>query len=123
MPFAATGSLRDLGSFIFGDHSLKLYQQPILRTVAASGFEENRFHSAAVKLLEQQHLIGVFSAEPIRAIDQDCLQHPLTCQIAKTLQPRTIQDAPAVALILENPVFGYDVVRGCPKSERIWVEA
>jgi hypothetical protein len=40
MPFAAAGSFQDLRSFVFGDHTLELQQQLILRCCCLRGFDK-----------------------------------------------------------------------------------
>jgi len=86
MSFASTSPLSDLSPLIFGNHALKLYQQSFLGTVATGGFQKDRLCSTTAEFFEQQDLVGVFAAEPIRRIDKQSLNESLSHQISQPLQ-------------------------------------
>jgi hypothetical protein len=86
MSFASTSPLSDLRPFIFGNHALKLYQQTLLGVVTTGGFQKNRLCSTPAEFFEQQNLVGVFTAEPIRRIDKQSLNASLGHQISQPLQ-------------------------------------
>ena len=43
--FSSSASLGDLGTFVFGDHVLKLYQQLVLRRSSRRRFQKDQLHS------------------------------------------------------------------------------
>jgi len=65
MSFPAPVSLRDLCTFVFSDHSLKLNHELVLRTISGRRFQINNGNAASRKLFAQQDLIGVLTAEPV----------------------------------------------------------
>src|SRR4029077_8394577 len=81
-------ALQDLGSFVFRDHALELHQELIFRTVALRRLYEQRFHSVAGKLFEQQNLVSVLSAQSVRRVRQHNLDLSFGGQIAHTFQAR-----------------------------------
>src|SRR4029077_15232282 len=63
---ATPRALQDLCSFVFRDHALELHQELIFRTVALRRLHEQRFHSVAGKLFDQQNLGKKFLAQRAR---------------------------------------------------------
>jgi hypothetical protein len=58
------------------------------------------------KLLHEQHLIGVLSAQPIRRINQYRFDLSRCRQIAHLLQTGTDEARAAIALIFDHPFVG-----------------
>ena len=73
MPAAAPAALQDLGPLVFGDHALNLEQKIILSRAADRAVQENNLRTRTVKLIDQEHLMGVAAGEPIRSMDIDAL--------------------------------------------------
>ncbi len=91
MPLAAAGSLEDLRPFVFRDHALELYQQLILRCRCLWGLHEDSVNAMAREFFNQQDLIGIFSAQPVRCINQHRLDLTFCRKVAYPLEPRTDQ--------------------------------
>jgi len=64
---------------------------PACRNVAS---DENGLDPVAAELFDQENLIGIFSAQPIRRVDQDRLNVALGREIAQSLQPGRSSLAP-----------------------------
>jgi hypothetical protein len=62
---------------VLGDHALKLDQQALFGAVAARRFEEQGLGAAPAEFFDQQHLVGIVTAQPIGRIDQDGLHQAL----------------------------------------------
>jgi hypothetical protein len=73
MPQTTPAAFQDFGSLVFGDHSLNLEQEIILRGATDRAVQENNLRARAVKLIDQEHLMGVTAGEPIRSVDIDAL--------------------------------------------------
>ncbi len=70
MALSAAGSLKDLCPLVFGDHALELHQQLVLRSRCLWRFDENGLDTLAREFFDQQDLIGIFAAQPIRRVHQ-----------------------------------------------------
>ena len=73
MPAAAPAALQDFGPLVFGDHALNLEQEVVLSGTTDRAVQENNLRARAVKLIDQEHLMGVTAGEPVRSMDIDAL--------------------------------------------------
>ena len=112
MELAAPGSLEDLGALVLGEHTLELEQQPVFRGLGAGRLDEQNLDAGAAELLDQQHLMDVLPAQPVRRINQDGLDRSFGRQIADPLQPGADQLRAAEAVILDDPLVRHAVVAG-----------
>jgi hypothetical protein len=94
VPFSAPAALRNLRPFVFRDHALKLHQQLILRARSGRRLQEDQLHATAGKFFGEQHLIGVFAAQPVRSIDQGRSDLAFRRQVAQSFQTGPRQTAP-----------------------------
>jgi hypothetical protein len=99
MSAAAPSALQNFGSLVFGDHTLNLEQEIVLRGAADRTVQENNLRARAVKLIDQQHLMGVTAGEPVRRVDIDALDMAGSNRIPQALQRRAKQDRTTVAFI------------------------
>ena len=104
VPLTPSRALADLGFLVLGDHSLELHQEDLFGSFDPGRPHEHHFDSSPGELLEQQDLIGILAAEPIRAVHEEGIDLPLRRQIAHTLQAWTDERRAAPAIILVNPV-------------------
>ena len=112
MELAAPGPLEDLGALVLGEHTLELEQQPVFRRLGAGRLDEQNLDAGAAELLDQQHLMDVLPAQPVRRINQDRLDRSFGRQIADPLQPGADQLRAAEAVILDDPLVRHAVVAG-----------
>src|SRR3954453_8000839 len=68
---SAPTALEHLGPLVFGEHTLELEQQAVLRRVSDRAIEEDRLRASTGKLLQQQHLMRVAAGEAIRGVNVD----------------------------------------------------
>jgi hypothetical protein len=99
MSAATPAALQNFGSFVFGNHALNLEQKIILRGTADRTVQENNLRARAVKLIDQQHLMGVTAGEPVRSMDVNALDMAASNRIPQPLQRRAKQDRTTVAFI------------------------
>jgi hypothetical protein len=97
----------NLRPFVFGDHALKLQHQLIFRRVGMWRLDENGLDPVAAELFDQENLIGIFSAQPIRRVDQDRLNVALGREIAQSLQARPQQAGAAEPRVFDHPFIGH----------------
>jgi hypothetical protein len=64
---------------VLGHHALNLHQQALFGAGAARRFQENGLGAAPAEFFDQQHLVGVVTAQPIGRIDQDGFHEALGC--------------------------------------------
>jgi hypothetical protein len=117
---AAAAALSDLRPLVLGDHPLELAQQLILRGAGPLGLlREHDLDPGALELLEQQHLIGVPTREPIGRVTEQHLEAALDRQVAQALQPRAAQHGARDALVLEHQILDNEqVARGGELTQR-----
>ena len=101
VPLPATAPFKDLGTFIFCDHSLDLEQQILLGRPADVMIEEDDLHTLPLKFLHQEHLIRIIPGKAIRRVDVDSIEATGRRLVAQSFQSRTKKRAAAVALINE----------------------
>lgn len=82
MPAAAATALQYLGSLVFSDYALNLKQEIVLRGAADRAIEENNLRARAVKLVDQEYLMGVTAGQPVRRMDIDALELAASDRIA-----------------------------------------
>jgi hypothetical protein len=70
------------------------------------GFDEHSLHVVPRKLLHEQHLISILSAQPVRRINQNRFDLSRCRQIAHLLQTGTDEARAAKALIFDHPFVG-----------------
>src|SRR5262249_26091707 len=102
MAFAPSAALEDLGPLVLSDHALHLQQQVFLRGTADGVVEEDNFYPPALKLIDQEYLIGIFPGQAIGRVDIESINGPGGHLVPQALQGRTDQGAPTVALIDET---------------------
>ena len=107
VPFPPPRPFEDLGAFVLGDHALKLHQQLILGGGARRSIEEARLDPVTSELFDQQHLVGVFAAQPIRAVNQHDLDVAAGRQVTDPLQSRSFERRSAIPVVFEDPVPGH----------------
>ena len=119
VPLPPPRPFEDLGAFVFGDHALKLHQQLILGGGARRGIEEASLDPVTSELFDQQHLVGVLPAQPVRTVDEHDLDIARDRQVAHPFQSRPFERRPAIAVVLEDPVpRHFEVERRRPLDQR-----
>ena len=101
MPFAASAAFKDLGALVFGHHALDLQQQLVLGRAAQLTIEKHDLDASALKLVNQQHLIGVLARKAIRRVDIEPIHAPGGDQIPQALQGGPDQGRATIALVDE----------------------
>src|SRR5207253_9354296 len=81
MPRATARALQHLGALIFGDDALEVEQELIFGSVGLRRLGEYRLRAMAGELFDEQHLVGIFAAQPIRREYQDCLNLAFRSQV------------------------------------------
>jgi hypothetical protein len=92
-------SLQNAGPFVFGDHALNLQQQIVFSRAANRPIKEYDFNAGPAKLLNQQHLIGIPSSQPIGSVHIDPIDLATRHGIAQALQRWPSQVGAAAALV------------------------
>jgi hypothetical protein len=88
---AAPVTLGDLRALVLGDHALHLHQQRRLGILAMRGtLQKPHADTEALKLLEDQHLVGVRAREPIHTQTQNPFEDPSLGGITQAVQRRTV---------------------------------
>ncbi len=100
---AAAAAFQNIGSFVFGDHALDLQQQLVFGILADGMVEEDHVHASALKLIDQQDLVRIFTGEAIRGVHVQTFDAPDGHRIAQSLQRGPHQGYPAIPLIDEAP--------------------
>jgi hypothetical protein len=98
MPTPAPRTLQNLGPLVFGNDALNLQQELVLRCTADRPVQEHDLGAAAAKLLDQEHLVGVASRQPVRRVHVNAFDLSASHRIAQLLQrrPLKVRAAPAV---------------------------
>jgi hypothetical protein len=99
MPSTTPAALKNLGAFIFGDYTLNLEQEIILRRIADRPVQEHDFHASTPKLVDQQHLVGVTSSQAIGGMDIQTLNLAARGRIAKSFESGAHKNGAAVAFV------------------------
>ena len=92
MPTPAPRALQNLGP-----HALNLQQELVLRCTADRPVQEHDLGAAAAKLLDQEHLVGVASRQPVRRVHVNAFDLSASHRIAQLLQRRFEARAPSGA--------------------------
>src|SRR5580700_3584267 len=97
MPTPASRTLQNLGPLVFGNDALNLQQELVLRCTADRPVQEDDLGAAAAKLLDQEHLVGVASRQPVRRVHVNAFDLSARHRIAQLLQrrPLKVRAAPA----------------------------
>jgi hypothetical protein len=109
--------LQYLAALVLGDDALNLQQQIVLRRVADRAVEEYDPRPAAVKLLDQQDLMGVLACQPVWRQHIDALDIAGGHRVAQLLQRQPLKIAAAATIIhvavmrLELKAVGRDTLR------------
>src|SRR5215470_10898067 len=107
MSFASTRALQNLGAFVLRNHPLELHEQFILGRRPAWCAHKQGLDTGAGKLLDQQNLVRVSSAQAVGCVDKDSLDQAFGGKIAHTFKARADQARPAISVVLENPFSRY----------------
>jgi hypothetical protein len=103
----AAHPLGDLGALVLGDHPLELAQKLVLGRAGALGLAgEDDLHPHTLKLLEQQHLIGIAAGEPVGRVAQQYLEGALRRAVAQPLERRAGEHGAREALVAEHELLG-----------------
>ena len=87
--------------------------------LVASGVRRAGSDPVTSELFDQQHLVGVLSAQPIRTVNEYDLDVARGCQVAHPFQSRPFERRPAIAVVLEDPVpRHFEIERRRPLDER-----
>jgi len=117
---AAPVALGDLRALVFGDHALHLHEQRGLRILAERrAFEEPHLAPEPLKLLEDQHLVGVGAREPVGAQAQHAVEHAGLGGVAQAVERRAVEPRPRVAVVDEllDDLVPIGVRRGAQRLE------
>jgi len=99
MQFASPAALQNLRPFILRHDPLHLHQKLLLRLVPDRMVQERHLHPLPVQLLQQQDLIGALPRQPVRGIHVQPVDQAQRRQVPQTLQGRTHERRPAVAVV------------------------
>jgi hypothetical protein len=99
---SATAAVEDLGPLVLGDHALDLEQKFLLGGADWLVVEEDDLDSAAVKLVDQEDLIGVPPGKSVGGEDVEPVQGAGGRLVAQPLQRRADERAATVALVDEG---------------------
>ena len=112
VPLAATRPFEDLGAFVLGDHALKLHQQLILGGSARRGVEEAGLDAVTAEFLDQQHLVGVLAAQPIRTVNEHDCDVAGGRQVTDPFQSRPFERRSAIPVVFEDEMHLPESVPG-----------
>ena len=104
MPTPAPRALQNLGPLVFGNDALNLQQELVLRCTADRPVQEHDLGAAAAKLLDQEHLVGVASRQPVRRVHVNAFDLSASHRIAQLLQRRFEARAPSGARAPQDDV-------------------
>ena len=85
---SAPAALEDLCPFVLRDHSLYLHEQFIFGGLARRSMNKHRCHTAFTQLVEQQHLVRIFSSESIWTMYVEQINAAIGGTVAQTLERR-----------------------------------
>jgi hypothetical protein len=116
---AAAAALADLGPLVLSDHGLDLQQQPTLRRRIELVVQEDDFDSAALQFVDQDHLVGVISAEAVGILKIEPIDGARGCGVAQAFQARP-QDGLGGIAVVNEAEFGRDFhaigLEPCPQE-------
>ena len=107
MPLAAAGPLQDLRPLVLGDHALKLNQELILGARALRCPHKDGLDPLACELFDEQDLVRVLAAQPIRRISEDDLNLAFGSEIPHPLESRPLEYRSAKTFVFEHPLLGH----------------
>jgi hypothetical protein len=113
--FAAAVPFGDLRLLVFGDDTLHLSEQPCLRVVGVEvgGVGETDGHPESGQLVEDQHLVGVGTSQPVRRQAVDRLEQPSLGGVAQGVEPGPVQPGAGQSVVRPRFGDGYtDIVTG-----------
>src|SRR5580693_8210662 len=116
MKAATAPAFQNFSALVFGDHTLHLKQEIILRRAADRAVQKNDLSPGPTKLIDHEHLMGVTAGEPIRSVDINALDMATSNRVSQTLEGRACQNRAAVAFIdialirLEREAIGGDAL-------------
>jgi hypothetical protein len=102
LQLAAAESLSEQGSLVLGDGALDLEQELVARVFSDRPMYKDYLATGSLELLEQQHLIDVLASEAIWTEDDNQANCPVLDGITQTIQSRSVESRPAVALVQEH---------------------
>jgi hypothetical protein len=108
MQRAPAVTLDHRGPFILGPHALDLEQQSVFGAPADLAVQDNDRHAQTLALIDQQHLIGICTCQPLRRVPRETVNSPRSDQVPQPLQRWTDQGRPTGAFIQERHPLGQD---------------
>jgi hypothetical protein len=83
---AAAGPFQDFPPFVFSKNALELLQESIFRIIADRTLQEFHLAAVALKLFDDDLLVGKSPSQPIRARDQNGLKLAIPGLITQCIQ-------------------------------------
>jgi len=118
LQFAAAEPLAEHRALIFSDGALDLQQELVVGVVRDWVLQEHHLSACATELLEQQHLVGVFTCQAVRGQHDERAHNAVAHSIAQRVEARPVEPAAAVALVAEDLFVAYRMaLRGGPGSQ------
>jgi hypothetical protein len=117
---AASAALEHARPLVFGEHSLELQEQGVLRRLSDRAVEECDFGAGTRELLDQHRLVRIRAGQAVGCVHIDDVDGRHRCEVAQALQRRSDQACAAVAVIKETQL-GRDLVavHGRARQQRL----
>ncbi len=96
MAFTPPAAFEHLGAFVFSDHALHLEEQFVFGRLTEFAVEKHQIDTGALKLIDQHHLIGILTRQPIRRVHIDPFDLAVSDRIAQPFQCRAYERRAAV---------------------------
>ncbi len=112
LQLAAAETLAQDGALVFGDGTLDLQQQLVVRIVRDRVLQECHPAAGAAEFLEQQDLIGIAPRKPVGAQYDDVLDGSVADGVTQSVETRPVEPCAAVSLVAEDMLLGELVVAG-----------
>jgi len=83
-----------------------LEQELVVRILAHGALDELHDPAAAFQFLQQEHLMDVFTGQPVRRGDEHAVETCLGDLVAQAIQTGALERGPAIIIIAKNLVWG-----------------
>jgi len=100
---AATGPIQDFPPLVFSQNTLNLLQESVFRVIADRTLQEFHLAAVALKLFDDDLLIGKSPGQPIRARDQHGLKLSIPGLITQGIQLRSVEAVAGKLLDVDMP--------------------